>query len=39
MGGKTEGGSDGRAVMFSGTPEKLLKCERSQTGEYLRKSI
>ena len=34
-----EGGSDGGEVMFSGTPEELLKCERSKTAEYLRKQI
>ncbi|MBQ6634450.1 MAG: hypothetical protein IJH80_09755 [Ruminococcus sp.] len=35
----SEGGSDGGEVVFSGTPEELLKCERSKTAEYLRKSI
>lgn len=34
-----EGGSDGGEVIFSGTPEELLKCERSKTAEYLRRSI
>lgn len=34
-----EGGSDGGEVMFSGTPEELLKCERSKTAEYLRGCI
>ena len=34
-----EGGSDGGGVMFSGTPEELLKCERSKTAGYLRKQM
>ena len=34
-----ERGSDGGEVMFSGAPEELLKCERSKTAEYMRKSI
>lgn len=34
-----EGGSDGGAVVFSGTPKGLLKCEKSKMAEYLRKSI
>ena len=34
-----EGGSNGGQVMFCGTPEELLKCERSKTAEYLQSLI
>ncbi|MFC3197207.1 excinuclease ABC subunit UvrA [Parapedobacter deserti] len=30
-----EGGAGGGEVLFSGTPEGLIKCERSQTGRFL----
>ena len=34
-----EGGSEGGEILFEGTPEDLVKCERSYTGKYLRKLI
>jgi excinuclease ABC subunit A len=30
-----EGGKDGGQIIFEGTPEDLVKCERSYTGKYL----
>ena len=30
-----EGGEDGGYLIFAGTPEELVKCERSYTGRYL----
>jgi excinuclease UvrABC ATPase subunit len=32
-----EGGSRGGEILFEGTPEDLMKCERSFTGQYLKK--
>ena len=32
-----EGGKNGGQVVFSGTPEKLIKCKESYTGQYLEK--
>jgi excinuclease ABC A subunit len=32
-----EGGSKGGEILFEGIPEDLIKCERSYTGQYLRK--
>lgn len=34
-----EGGSNGGQVMFCGTPEELLYCEKSKTAEYLRRFV
>lgn len=34
-----EGGSKGGELLFEGTPEDLLKCERSHTGTYLKKEL
>ncbi len=34
-----EGGDKGGKVVFSGTPEAMMKCEKSYTGEYLKKHI
>lgn len=31
------GGTDGGEVVFAGTPEDILKCEKSKTGEWIRK--
>ena len=30
-----EGGDDGGYLVFEGTPEDLVKCEKSYTGKYL----
>ncbi len=32
-----EGGSRGGEILFEGTPEELIKCEKSYTGRYLKK--
>jgi excinuclease UvrABC ATPase subunit len=32
-----EGGSRGGEILFEGTPEDLIKCKRSYTGQYLKK--
>jgi excinuclease UvrABC ATPase subunit len=32
-----EGGSRGGEILFEGTPEEIVKCERSYTGKYLKK--
>ena len=32
-----EGGSKGGEILFEGLPEELIKCDRSYTGQYLRK--
>lgn len=32
-----EGGDKGGTLVFSGTPEQLIECEKSYTGEYLKK--
>lgn len=34
-----EGGSKGGELLFEGTPEDLVKCERSHTGTYLKKEL
>ena len=34
-----EGGNKGGQIVFTGTPEKLMKCEASYTGKYLKKHI
>jgi excinuclease ABC subunit A len=34
-----EGGNRGGEVIFTGTPEELVKCEKSYTGQYLRKTM
>ncbi len=34
-----EGGSEGGNVVFSGTPEELVKCKESYTGKYLQEKI
>ncbi len=34
-----EGGSEGGNVLFSGTPEELVKCKESYTGKYLQEKI
>lgn len=34
-----EGGSAGGTVIATGTPEEVMKCENSYTGQYLRKQI
>jgi len=31
-----EGGSSGGEIIFEGTPENIMKCERSYTGKYLK---
>ena len=31
-----EGGKNGGEVVFQGTPEKLIECENSYTGKYLK---
>ena len=33
------GGKDGGEVIFKGTPEQLVKCEKSYTGKYLKKYL
>ena len=34
-----DGGSGGGEVVFTGTPEQLLECEPSKTGQYLRHAV
>lgn len=34
-----EGGREGGNILFSGTPEKLIKCKESYTGKYLESEI
>ena len=34
-----EGGSGGGEVLFSGTPEGLIKCKKSHTGHFLKKEM
>ena len=34
-----EGGSKGGELLFEGTPEDLVECERSHTGTYLKKEL
>ena len=31
-----EGGNEGGNVIFEGTPEEIIKCKESYTGQYLR---
>ena len=31
-----EGGDNGGQIVFSGTPEELVQCEKSYTGQYLK---
>ena len=31
-----EGGCDGGNVIFEGTPEEIIKCKESYTGQYLK---
>ena len=33
-----EGGDDGGTIIFEGAPEKIIKCEESYTGKFLKKS-
>lgn len=34
-----EGGDNGGTVVFSGTPEKIVKCDKSYTGKFLKKML
>jgi len=34
-----DGGDKGGEVIFTGTPEEIIKCERSYTGKYLKKLL
>lgn len=34
-----EGGDQGGTILFSGTPEELVKCEASHTGKFLKKYL
>lgn len=34
-----EGGDMGGEIVFTGTPEEIIKCERSYTGKYLKESF
>ena len=34
-----EGGDGGGEVLFAGTPEELVECEKSYTGKFLRELI
>jgi excinuclease UvrABC ATPase subunit len=34
-----EGGSKGGEILFEGTPEDLIKCEKSHTGKYLKEIL
>ena len=34
-----EGGKRGGKILFEGTPEEIMKCERSWTGRYLKGMI
>jgi excinuclease UvrABC ATPase subunit len=34
-----EGGNRGGEILFEGTPEEIVKCERSYTGKYLQKIL
>jgi len=33
-----EGGDEGGYLVFEGTPEDLVKCDRSYTGRFLKRS-
>ena len=34
-----EGGNGGGEVIFSGTPEEIIKCEKSYTGTHLKEYL
>ena len=34
-----EGGDKGGQIIFTGTPEEIVKCEKSYTGQYLKKVL
>jgi excinuclease ABC subunit A len=34
-----EGGSNGGRIVFEGTPEAMIKSQKSITGQYLKKKI
>ena len=34
-----EGGNEGGNIVFEGTPEELMQCEKSYTGHYLKENI
>jgi len=34
-----EGGKDGGEIVFSGTPEKIVKCKESYTGIFLKSEL
>jgi excinuclease ABC subunit A len=34
-----EGGDKGGEIIFSGTPENLVKCKKSHTGKFLKKEL
>lgn len=34
-----EGGKDGGQIVFEGTPEELIKCEKSYTGRYMKEYL
>ena len=34
-----EGGDDGGEIVFKGTPEQIIHCEKSYTGQYLKKYL
>lgn len=34
-----EGGAKGGEILFEGTPEELMDCQRSYTGQYLKKLL
>jgi excinuclease ABC subunit A len=34
-----EGGDEGGEVLFSGTPEEIISCDRSYTGKYLKREL
>ena len=37
--GVSGGGTDGGEVVFAGTPEEILKCEKSKTGKWIGKMM
>ena len=34
-----EGGDNGGTIIATGTPEEIVKCEKSYTGQYLKKYL
>jgi len=34
-----EGGDKGGKIVFEGTPEEIVKCKKSYTGQYLKKYL